>query len=184
MKIHRRLTAVAFVALTTHVHAEPFTLESGTFKNEGMLPDLQVFNGFGCQGKNQSPKLKWTGAPKGTRSFVLTVYDPDAPTGSGWWHWVVYDIPAEVRQLDAAAGAEQGLAMPPGSRQGRNDFGTYDFGGACPPAGDKPHRYVFTLYALKTDHLAVPAEASPALIGFMTHQNTIAQATITGRYAR
>jgi Raf kinase inhibitor-like YbhB/YbcL family protein len=184
MKTHRWLAPLALASLTLQAHAEPFTLKSAAFGNKGTLPGAQVFNGFGCQGGNQSPALAWSGAPKGTLSFVLTVYDPDAPTGSGWWHWVVYDIPAGVRQLSAGAGAAQGPAMPAGARQARNDFGAHAFGGACPPQGDAPHRYVFTLHALSVAHLAVPADASPALIGFMTRQNTIATATLTGRYGR
>lgn len=184
MKSYRILPAVALAILSIQAHAESFVLTSGSFRNGGKLPDMQVFNNFGCHGGNQSPELKWSGVPKGTRSLVLTVYDPDAPTGSGWWHWVIYDIPAEVRQLVADAGTVEGQAIPAGAKQGRNDMGTHDFGGACPPVGDKPHRYVFTLYALKIDHLDVPQEASPALIGYMTHMNAIAKTSITGLYAR
>ena len=184
MKPHRCLFAVALAFLSIQARADSFVLMSTSFRNGGKLPDTQVFNSFGCHGGNQSPKLKWSGVPKETRSFVLTVYDPDAPTGSGWWHWVVYDIPAEARQLEADAGTVEGLLMPTGAKQGRNDMGAHDFGGACPPVGNKPHRYVFTLYALKVDHLDVPQEATPALIGYMTHMNSIAKTTITGLYAR
>lgn len=148
MKIHRWLITAGTAALTIlslPAHAEPFTLTSPSFEDKGTLTNRQVYNGFGCQGLNQSPELHWTGVPPGTRSLVLTVYDPDAPTGSGWWHWVVYDIPAGARQLPADAGTDSGASLPVGAKQGRNDFGSRDFGGACPPAGDKPHHYVFTL---------------------------------------
>jgi Raf kinase inhibitor-like YbhB/YbcL family protein len=158
-------------------------LTSADVKQGGTLAGEQVFSGFGCTGPNVSPQLAWTGAPAATKSFVVTVYDPDAPTGSGWWHWVVYDIPASATGLGKGAGSGQG-ALPEGAKQGRTDFGAPGFGGACPPAGDKPHRYHFTVYALKVEHLEVPADASPALIGFMTRANALASATITARYGR
>jgi len=105
------------------------------------------------------------------------VYDPDAPTGSGWWHWIVFDLPAEVSALPRGIGRV--AKLPAGARQGRNDFGTGEFGGACPPAGDKPHRYIFTIYALKVDHLELPPDASAALIGFKINANQIGKASIT-----
>ncbi len=114
----------------------------------------------------------------------MTLYDPDAPTGSGWWHWLVYDIPATTTGLPAGAGTIDGQGLPPGARQGRTDFGTTGFGGACPPVGDKPHRYIFTLYALKTDRLGVPADATAALIGFMLNANTLARASFQATYGR
>jgi Raf kinase inhibitor-like YbhB/YbcL family protein len=110
------------------------------------------------------------------------VYDPDAPTGSGWWHWIVFDLPAEVSALPRGIGRV--AKLPAGARQGRNDFGTGEFGGACPPAGDKPHRYIFTIYALKVDHLELPPDASAALIGFKINANQIGKASITARYGR
>lgn len=160
-----------------------FTLTSSDVKANGTLPDAQVLNQMGCTGTNVSPNLKWTEPPKDTKSFVVTVYDPDAPTGSGWWHWVVYNIPADVRELPTGAGSDKGT-LPPGSVQGRTDFGKEGFGGACPPDGDKPHRYIFTVYALKTERIDVPADASPAMIGFMTHANQLASATFTAKYGR
>ena len=146
-----------------------------------MLTDAQVFKGFGCEGKNVSPALKWSGAPSGTKSYAVTVYDPDAPTGSGWWHWVVYNIPATATELPEGAGAADGKgALPAGAVQGKTDFGSAGFGGACPPPGDKPHRYIFTVYALKTDKIDVPADASAALIGFMINANKLAQGELRG----
>jgi len=179
-------TWIAFAALgaATLAHAAGFTLSSPTIKPGGTLTDAQVFQGFGCTGKNVSPALKWSGAPAGTKSFALTVYDPDAPTGSGWWHWVVYNIPATATELPEGAGAADGKSLPAGTAQGRTDFGAAGFGGACPPKGDKPHRYIFTVYALKTDKLDVPPDATAALVGFMINANKLDKASFTAKYGR
>jgi Raf kinase inhibitor-like YbhB/YbcL family protein len=182
---HRSLVVgVALAACACAAQAAGFVLASPTVKPGSMLTEAQVFNGFGCSGKNISPALSWSGAPAGTKSFALTVYDPDAPTGSGWWHWVVYNIPATATQLPEGAGSADGKGLPAGSMQGRTDFGAHGFGGACPPAGDKPHRYIFTLYALKTDKLDVPADGTAALVGFMVNANKIGAATFSARYGR
>lgn len=164
--------------------AERFSLMSPTIKPNTTLSSDQVFNGFGCAGKNVSPALKWSGAPAGTKSFAITVYDPDAPTGSGWWHWVVYNIPADVYDLGAGAGDVSGKFLPPGAVQGRTDFGTAGFGGACPPPGDKPHRYIFTVFALKVAKLDLPADASAALVGYMLNMNKLAVASFKAKYGR
>lgn len=164
--------------------ADTFRLRSPTLAANGKLSLDQVFNGFGCSGKNRSPALEWSGAPEGTRSFAITVYDPDAPTGSGWWHWVLYDLPASTTHLAENAGSADGSGLPAGAHQGRSDFGSAAFGGACPPPGDKPHRYQFTVYALKTPHLEVGADSSAALIGYMIHANALGQARFTARYGR
>lgn len=164
--------------------ATAFKLESPTIKPGAMLTEDQVFNSFGCSGRNLSPSLRWSGAPAGTKSFAVTLYDPDAPTGSGWWHWVVVNIPAGTTSLEEGAGSADGQKLPPGSVQGRTDFGAPGFGGACPPKGDKPHRYIFTVYALKTDKLDVAADAGPAMVGFMIHANTLGSATLTAKYGR
>ncbi|HMK87887.1 MAG TPA: YbhB/YbcL family Raf kinase inhibitor-like protein [Steroidobacteraceae bacterium] len=163
--------------------ATAFKLESSVIRANATIGNDQVFNGFGCSGKNLSPPLRWSGAPPGTKSFALTVYDPDAPTGSGWWHWVLYNIPATVTELPQGAGGPGGQ-LPSGALQGRTDFGTTGYGGPCPPPGNKPHRYVFTVYALKTEKLDVPADASPAMIGFNLGANKLASATLTGTYGR
>jgi Raf kinase inhibitor-like YbhB/YbcL family protein len=179
----RTALALAVLSLAAPaLAAGKFTLQSADLKPGAMLTEQQVFNGFGCSGANVSPQLSWKDPPAGTKSFVLTVYDPDAPTGSGWWHWVVYDIPASAKELPQGAGSGK-AALPEGAKQGRTDFGEPGFGGACPPPG-KPHRYVFTVYALKVDHLDVPAEASPAMIGFMTKANALGSASITAKYER
>lgn len=173
---------VALVAAPTLARSAAFKLESTSVHEGQTLSANQVFSGMGCDGKNLSPALKWSGAPEGTKSFAVTMYDPDAPTGSGWWHWVVYNIPATTTELPEGAGTADGEHMPAGSVQGRTDFGTVGFGGACPPPGDEPHRYIVTVYALKTEKIELPADASAAMVGFMIHANKLASASITGKY--
>jgi Raf kinase inhibitor-like YbhB/YbcL family protein len=160
-----------------------FALTSAEIGAGGRIAEAQVFKGFGCKGGNLSPSLAWSGAPAGTQSFALMMHDPDAPTGSGWWHWVVYDIPAGVSSLPAGAGDAQGRLLPAGALQGRTDFGAPGYGGPCPPPG-KPHRYYLRLYALKVAKLDVPADASAAYVGFMLHSETLAKAELMGLYGR
>jgi Raf kinase inhibitor-like YbhB/YbcL family protein len=178
---------IALLALTVaggaHAAGSAFRLQSPTIAPNSTLSDDQVYSGFGCSGKNISPALSWSGAPSGTKSFAVTLYDPDAPTGSGWWHWVVYNIPATVSGLPAGAG-NAGGELPAGALQGHTDFGTPGFGGACPPVGAKPHRYIFSVYALKTDRIDVPDEASAAMVGYMIHANSLAKASVTAHYGR
>jgi Raf kinase inhibitor-like YbhB/YbcL family protein len=178
-----RLPAILLAATLLAPSAHAFDLTSADIRDGGTLNARQLYNGFGCQGGDQSPQLTWSDPPAGTKSFAVTVYDPDAPTGSGWWHWVVYDIPANVRSLGTNAGKLQG-GLPEGARHGRNDFGTQSFGGACPPQGDKPHRYIATVTALKVDKLPAPAEPSGALVGFLVNANRIGSATLTATYGR
>lgn len=161
-----------------------FTLSSPSFSDGATLPSAHVHNAMGCTGQNRSPALQWQGAPEGTKSFAVTVYDPDAPTGSGWWHWVVYDLPASTTSLPEGAGTADGAGLPQGAKQARTDFGAPGYGGAAPPPGDKPHRYIFTVYALKSDTLEVPADASPAMIGFYIHFAKLGEAKLTALYGR
>ena len=148
-----------------------FTLTSNDITDGGVLPDAQV------QAKgNASPHLKWSGAPEGTKSYAVTCYDPDAPTGSGFWHWTVANIPAEVSELPA------GGPVPAGAVEGRTDFGAPGFGGAAPPPGHGPHRYIFTVFAVDTDKLDVTPDNSGAVFGFNLHFHTLAKATITATY--
>ncbi|MEO8119591.1 MAG: YbhB/YbcL family Raf kinase inhibitor-like protein [Rhodoferax sp.] len=177
------LLAVALVGAATLSHGAGFTLSSPDIKANSMIPASFEFNGFGCAGENQSPALKWSGAPKDTKAFAVTMYDPDAPTGSGWWHWMVINIPAEVNELAPNAGAVGGANLPQGARPARIDFGVAAWGGVCPPQGDKPHRYIFTVYALK-DKLDVPADATAALTGFMINGNSLGKASFTAQYGR
>ncbi|KAF1712654.1 YbhB/YbcL family Raf kinase inhibitor-like protein [Pseudoxanthomonas kalamensis DSM 18571] len=168
----------------TSACAQEFVLTSPVLQEGDTLTEAQVFDGFGCSGQNRSPALQWTPGPAGTKSYALMAYDPDAPTGSGWWHWVVYNLPAGTTALAENAGAADGAALPAGAVQGRTDFGTHAFGGACPPPGDAPHRYVFTVYALGVEQIEVPADASAAMVGFMVHANVLGQASLTARYGR
>lgn len=161
-----------------------FHLASPDVKPQSKIGDKFVFNGFGCSGENVSPALEWKNPPAGTKSFALTVYDPDAPTGSGWWHWVVVNIPADTTSIPGGAGTEAGKDLPGGAKQVRTDFGKPGWGGPCPPQGDKPHHYIFTLHALKTDKLDLPDDATAAMAGFMIHANEIAKARFVALYNR
>jgi len=170
--------------LAGNVCASDFKLTSPDLEKGKKMNMEQVYNSFGCTGKNISPALKWEGAPKNTKSFALMVYDPDAPTGSGWWHWVVFNIPSSVNTLPKNAGDPASGLMPAGCIQSRTDFGTTGYGGPCPPQGDKPHHYIFTIYALDTDRLAFDATASPAMVGFMVHQHLLGKAEIKTLFSR
>jgi Raf kinase inhibitor-like YbhB/YbcL family protein len=178
-------TLVVGVALAGVAHAQQFKLASPDFKPNGTIAEEQVYAGFGCSGKNVSPALSWSGAPKDAKSFALLVHDPDAPTGgAGWWHWAVVNIPAGTAELKKDAGKADGSGLPAGAVQIRTDFGGPGWGGPCPPAGDKPHRYQFMLHALKVEKLDLPKDAGASLAGFMVGANSIGKATLTGRYAR
>ena len=161
-----------------------FVLSSPDIPTGGTIPQIFEFNSFGCTGRNESPVLRWQGAPTGTQSLALTVYDPDAPSGSGWWHWMVVDLPPTATELQANAGAAGSTTLPTGARQIRNDYGSFAWGGVCPPPGDKPHRYVFTVHALSVPKLDVPDDATAALAGFMINANAIATASFTAHYGR
>jgi Raf kinase inhibitor-like YbhB/YbcL family protein len=163
-----------------------FTVTSDSFKDGDYLPNdfiLSADFGFGCAGGNRSPHLKWSGPPAGTKSFAVTCYDPDAPTGSGFWHWLVVNIPANVDELTEGAGSSGGR-LPAGALQTRTDFGAPGYGGPCPPRGDHPHRYIFTVFAVKTDKLEVKTDTSAAVVGFNLHFNTLAKAEIMGLFKR
>lgn len=148
-----------------------FTVTSASFTDGATLSDAQIY-----AGGNMSPQLSWSGAPEGTKSFAVTCFDPDAPTGSGFWHWTVANIPASVTEL------AEGAKAPPGSVEGRTDFGAPGYGGCAPPAGHGPHRYIFTVFAVDVEKLDLTPENSGAIFGFNLHFHTLAKASITGIY--
>jgi Raf kinase inhibitor-like YbhB/YbcL family protein len=165
----------------------PLTLISQNFKEGDTLHTDHILSanyGFGCAGGNKSPQLSWSGAPAGTKSFALTCFDPDAPTGSGFWHWLVVNIPPGTTGLELGAGNPAASLLPAGALQTRTDFGTPGYGGPCPPEGHGPHRYVFTLFAVNTEKLPVAADISAAIVGFNLHFTTIEKATLTGLFHR
>ena len=161
-----------------------FTITSPEFENLGPLQRVHEFDGYYGTGQNRSPALQWQGAPEGTKSFALTLYDPDAPTGSGFWHWVLFDIAASVTQLATGLGSTNTTDLGASGTQVTNDYGTSGYGGPCPPTGLPAHRYIFTVHALGVSRLEPPANPTNAVVRFLIHQNTLAMATLTGLYKR
>ncbi len=175
------LILVMSAIFSTSIFAQKtFTLSSKDLGGE--TTKIQEFNGFGCSGENQSPQLSWKNAPEGTKSFAVTMYDPDAPTGSGFWHWVVVDIPANVNELVTNAGTKN--LVPKGAIQSVTDYGIKGFGGPCPPIGHGYHQYIITVYALKTDKLGTDENTNPAVVGFNLWNQTLAKASIVAYYKR
>jgi Raf kinase inhibitor-like YbhB/YbcL family protein len=152
----------------------PFTVVSTDVRDGEMLASTHTF-----AGDNISPQLSWSGFPSETAGFAVTCFDPDAPTASGWWHWVLLNLPLSTTQLPRGAGDESGASLPPGAVSLRNDMGARGYGGAAPPEGDHLHRYAFAVHALDTDSLEVPPDASGAVAGFHLTFHTIARAVVT-----
>ncbi len=148
----------------------------------GRLPHKHVSNAIGIEGGNQSPQLRWSGAPAETESYAVTCFDPDAPTGSGFWHWVLYNLPKELMELPSGAGSGK-WALPEGAVQARNDDNIFGYSGAAPPPGPE-HRYIFAVHALKIPRLTLPTEATAALVGFNLTMNTIARGLIVTTFGR
>lgn len=155
----------------------------GAVNNERFAP-AQIFSGFGCSGANRSPAIAWSDPPPGTKSFAITIFDPDAPTGHGWRHWTVVDLPAELRGLPEGAGDAAHPRLPSGAIQTRNDFGDFGYGGPCPPAGDRPHRYRITVWALDVASLGLVARASGGEVTAALQGHAIARAALTLHYGR
>ncbi len=176
------ITLLALMFSLSLFSQNSFTLTSGTLG--GNSTSLEEFNGFGCTGQNTSPRLSWVNAPEGTKSFAITMYDPDAPTGSGWWHWVVFDIPNDVNNLIKNAGnIEKGL-MPEDAIQSITNYGVPGYGGPCPPENHGIHQYVITVHALKVDKLGLDENTNPAIVGYYIWNNTIEKASIVTYYER
>lgn len=159
-----------------------FTLFSHDLGGQGTINE--EFNGFGCVGNNVSPHLGWKDAPENTKSFALTMYDPDAPTGSGWWHWLVFDLPATLHEIPKGAGVAGTSLLPSTVVQSITDYGSEGYGGPCPPQGHGFHQYIFTLYALDTPSLGLSADTNPAVVGFNINAHTIAKASLVMYYKR
>ena len=159
-----------------------FTLESKTLGGNATI--TEEFNGFGCTGENTSPQLSWSNVPEGTKSFAITMYDPDAPTGSGWWHWVVFDIPNDVHEVLKNAGNVEAGLMPKEAIQSITNYGAPGYGGPCPPENHGIHQYVITVHALKVEKLGLDENTNPAVVGYYLWNNTLAKASIVTYYER
>ena len=173
---------ILFSLLSFFTTAQTFTLKSNEIGGQATMQ--QASNGFGCTGGNISPQLYWENPPVGTKSFAITIYDEDAATGSGWWHWLIFNINNNVMELKSNSGNLQSGLAPEGAVQSKTDFGVSGYGGPCPPQGDIGHRYVINVHALKTEKLGLGSNANPALVGFMLEQNTIEKASLIFYYKR
>jgi len=159
-----------------------FTLTSSDLTDGEVLPMPHVSGVMGAGGEDRSPQLSWSGFPQATRSFAVTVFDPDAPTASGFWHWAVANIPASVTELPGGAGDQDAPQLPEGAVQLRNDGGFAGYVGAAPPAGHGPHRYFVVVHAVDTERLDVAPDAAPAVLGFNLFFHTLARATLVATY--
>lgn len=182
MKKHTLCAALyAAIFCVGTAHAGEFSFDIPEVAHQAFA-NAQVSNAFGCHGDNVSPSIRWSGAPAGTKSYLLTMFDEDAPTGSGFWHWVVADIPASAHEIALGAGGNV-ATLPAGAIEMKNDTGTASYLGPCPPEGET-HRYRITLTALKVAKLPVGQDATPAVVGFTAHYQTLATTTMTVRLAR
>lgn len=159
-----------------------FDLRSDDVADGQALPTPQLSGLFGAGGEDTSPHLAWSGFPEGTKSFVVTCYDPDAPTVSGFWHWAVFNIPASVTELPTGAGDPNGANLPDGAKMLTTDGGVRQYLGAAPPPGHGPHRYIFVVHALDVESLDIPDEARPAFLQFNMFGHTLGRATLTGTH--
>jgi Raf kinase inhibitor-like YbhB/YbcL family protein len=178
------LAGAALIIGASAAVAEPLTLTSPDLAPGARVGDRQVGDRFGCAGGNRSPPLVWSGAPAGAESFALSLFDPDAPTGAGFWHWAIFDIPASATSLPPGAGDPKAGLAPEGAIQGKNDAGAIGYFGPCPPEGDKPHRYRFELDALDVAKLGLDGGAAAAAVAERVRRHTLAKATLTGIWSR
>lgn len=175
MKTTTTLLSLSLIASSAHA----IELSSSDIQEGHPMAKTFEYAGWGCDGDNLSPQLEWNNVPDGTKSFAITAYDPDAPTGSGFWHWVAYDIPANVTELP------RGVDLTKlGGKSLGIDYGSKGFGGACPPEGDGMHRYQFTVWALPSDTLSIRQDAPAAVAGFMLNKMALGKATLTATYTR
>jgi Raf kinase inhibitor-like YbhB/YbcL family protein len=163
-----------------------FTLSSPDLPSGKPIAERFTANAFGCHGPNESPALQWSNVPAGTKSFAVTMFDPYRPPASGWWHWLVYDIPTTTTQLARGAGAPGSPGMPQGARQGKPDGDAPEahYYGPCPDEGDPPHHYTITVYALSVEHLSVPATSTAANIDYEISTKTLAKASLVRLFSR
>ena len=182
MKNQLSILVFTVVTSSTSLGQNTFTLSSKDLG--GQATKKQEFNGSSCSGENKSPQLSWQNAPEGTKSFAVTMFDPDAPTGSGFWHWLIFDIPADVNELVTNAGDVSLNLAPKGSIQSLTDYGIKGFGGPCPPEGHGIHEYIITIFALKTEKLGIDENTNPAVVGFNLWNQTLAKASIVAYYER
>jgi Raf kinase inhibitor-like YbhB/YbcL family protein len=185
MKKFQLLAAVCSLCFFASSANAKMSILSPNFKEGELIKEVNVFNGFGCSGKNISPEISISEVPKDAKSLAITLYDPDAPTGSGWWHWIVYNIPTSVKSIPTNDQTNTfRVSLSKNALFGRNDFGTYNYGGPCPPVGHGKHHYILTVYALSVAKLNVQGNSSAALIGYNINANLIEKASITATYQR
>lgn len=185
MRFHISASTSIFLLLSINSfssHAAEFQVFSRALETK-VFKTKYIFKGFGCTGENTSPDISWKNPPTGTKSFAVTMFDPDAPTGSGWWHWLIANIPANVDKLDEGVNLEK-TKLPSGAVLGRTDFGVSNYGGPCPPVGDRPHRYEIKVFALKVDRLDLSEESSGAMFGYFLNQNKLAVASVIATFGR
>lgn len=178
-RTNRAIWALKLLAVAASLPASALAMElkSSSFENGGTIPLRHALNSLGCEGQNVSPALQWSDAPSETKSFAVTMFDPDAPTDSGWWHWVLVNIPANVTNLDERSQPRDALAT-------NTDFGLSGYRGPCPPTGAEPHRYVVTVYALDVSTLPLAVTSSGAMASFMINSHLLAKASMTGYLGR
>lgn len=165
--------------VTASFSAQSLEITSSDIQEGSRMNKAFEFNGFGCTGTNTSPALSWSNPPAGTKSYAITAFDPDAPTESGFWQWVVIDLPAETLALKRGESGKLKAGI-----ERTNDYGTKGYGGPCPPVGDGMHRYQFTIWALPSEKLPIPANASNAIVGFMLNATALDKKTLTATYVR
>jgi Raf kinase inhibitor-like YbhB/YbcL family protein len=176
-------SCLAFVAPTAFAETGGFRLLSSEWHDGGSVPQENVFNGSGCGGANISPEFHWSNAPSVTKSFAITIFDPDAPTGGGWWHWVIFNIPGTVSELLAGAGNKNSRRLSPAGVQCRNDYGEPGYGGPCPPPG-ATHRYLVRVYALNVEKLPFGSETPAGKMAKQIEAHSIGFAKLMVRFGR